>query len=391
MVLMLGFAASAAAAEFGKPGAPVPAGIDEVLSVLRQDPYVMEMLISYGTSKGGSAGHLALAIRDPAQADDTVYSANFYADRSEQHSSGFYTAELMTAIPKREYLFQTASHLGDTAQFGLDFGEVYKRSVIGVRVYGVPQLERDKLVAFFKRINDDYHRRASKTEYHGHEIVYDYMNLNCAKTIGAGFKYGADYADLDVKSGALFYGVDALAARHANLPTEMAVKLMKEWDARGYRMDTVLYTKYAGSTYVDPHEEKKVAFKDLPNRFPSVLSFDFRAEEGRYEDYDNLFAMYLLYNLGKYGVKVNEQTGALELEKLGRTLPYARAVEVAAAGAQEDSNGFLARLVRPARGRTFDGLADNSAVKGGTDAAPVNELPPPQAQASQAPASQAGR
>ena len=42
----------------------------------------------------------------------------------------------------------------------------------------------------------------------------------------------------------------------------------------------VLYRKYGGSTWVDPHEEEKVAFKDLPNRFPSVLSRDFRKEAG---------------------------------------------------------------------------------------------------------------
>ena len=47
----------------------------------------------------------------------------------------------------------------------------------------------------------------------------------------------------------------------------------------------------ADSTYVDPYDEDGVAFKDLPNRFPSVLSGDFRKEQGRYEDFDNFFAM----------------------------------------------------------------------------------------------------
>ena len=106
-----------------------------------------------------------------------------------------------------------------------------------------------------------------------------------------------------------------VAALNANIPTEMAMKLLKEWDARGYGMDVVLYRKYAGSTYVDPHEEEKVAFKDLPNRFPSVLSRDFRKEQGEYEDYDNLFAMYLLYNLGKYSVRVNDETKRLEIDE----------------------------------------------------------------------------
>jgi hypothetical protein len=59
---------------------------------------------------------------------------------------------------------------------------------------------------------------------------------------------------------------------------------------------------------VDPQEEEKVAFKDLPNRFPSVRSRDFRREQGRYEDYDNLFAMYLLHNLGRYTLQVDGAT-----------------------------------------------------------------------------------
>ncbi len=106
-----------------------------------------------------------------------------------------------------------------------------------------------------------------------------------------------------------------VAAANANIPTEMAMKLLKEWNARGYGMDVVLYRKYEGSTYVDPHEEEKVAFKDLPNRFPSVLSRDFRKEQGHYEDVDNLFAMYLLYNLGRYRVRVNDETKLLEIDK----------------------------------------------------------------------------
>jgi hypothetical protein len=42
--------------------------------------YHLELLISYGTSKGDSAGHPALAIRDQVPGDDLVYAANFYAD-----------------------------------------------------------------------------------------------------------------------------------------------------------------------------------------------------------------------------------------------------------------------------------------------------------------------
>ena len=75
-------ALGAQAADFGRPGAPLPVNLDGIAAVLRQEPYDLELLISFGTSKGGSAGHLALAIRDPASGDDTVYSANFYADRT---------------------------------------------------------------------------------------------------------------------------------------------------------------------------------------------------------------------------------------------------------------------------------------------------------------------
>ena len=69
----LAFGAAAQAAEFGSPGGPPPSNLDEVSSVLRQDPYDLELLISFGTSKGGSAGHLALAVRDGVPGDDLVY------------------------------------------------------------------------------------------------------------------------------------------------------------------------------------------------------------------------------------------------------------------------------------------------------------------------------
>ena len=337
------FAGDVAAADFGSKGGLEPANVDEIVNVLRQDPYDMELLISYGTSKGGSAGHLALAIRDQTSDDDVVYSANFYADREPEHAKGFYTDDLMIRIPKKEYLFKTSSSLGDTASFGLDFGEIYKRSVIGVRIYGVPAAEKEALAAFFRRINDDYHNRATTTEYHDREIRYDYIRLNCAKTIGSGFKYGAGYKDLEVTSAKFFPG-PVMAAANANIPTEMAMKLLKEWNARGYGLDVILYKKYKGSTYVDPHDEDKIEFKDLPNRFPSVLSRDFRREQGQYEDFDNLFAMYLLYNLARYSVRVNDETKVLEIEKSKKPMAYPEAAELATQSAKADSAGFLRRL-----------------------------------------------
>jgi hypothetical protein len=344
LLALLLFAVQASAAEFGHPGGPEPAGIDEVEAKLRQDPYDMEILISFGTSKGGSAGHFALALRDGAPDDDLVYSANFYADRDPKHAQGFYTDDLIVRVPKKEYLFKTASSLGDTASFGLDYGEVYKRSVVGVRVYGVPERERKALSDYLLRMNDDFHRRASDTEYHHGEVKYDYLRLNCAKTMGSAFKYGAGYKDLDV-TNPILRRTRVAAAANANIPTEMALKLLKEFDARGYRLDAVLYRKYRGSTYVDPHDEEKIAFKDLPNRFPSVLSLDYRNDERHYEDYDNLFAMYLLHDLARYAVRIDEASKRLEIDRSQMPSAYPEAAERAAQDAEEDSRGFLRRLL----------------------------------------------
>ncbi len=352
--------AAATAADFGVPGGSAPANVDAAMETLRQDAYDMELLISFGTSKGGSAGHLALAIRGQMPDDDIVYSANFYADREPEHASDFYTDDLMIAIPKREYLFGTISSLGDTASFGLDFGEIYKRSVIGVRVYGVPAREKERLVAYFARINADYRNRAENTEYQQGEVVYGYLNLNCAKAIGAGFKYGAGYKGLAVNNAPIMPLRLVKAARKANIPTEMAMKLLKEWNARGYGLDVVLYRKYDGSSYVDPREEEKVAFKDLPNRFPSVLSRDFRREQGAYKDIDNLFAMYILYNLGKYRVKVNDQTRLIEIESFKSPMPYAEAAALATKNARSDSRRFQGSAPFRPSGATLGGNPDNA-------------------------------
>jgi len=221
------------------------------------------------------------------------------------------------------------------------------------RVYGVPAGEKDAVVAFFQRINDDYHARAEKTEYHDDPIRYDYLRLNCAKTIGLGFRIGAGYQDLEVSSATLFGGRRVVAAANANIPTEMAMKLLEVWNARGYGMDVVFYKKYDGSTYVDPHDEEKAAFKDLPNRFPSVLSRDFRKEQGQYRDLDNLFAMYVLYNLGKYSVRVNDETKLLEVEKSKLPMAYADAAKLASKSARADRDSFRRRLPLRPKGTAF--------------------------------------
>jgi hypothetical protein len=68
-----------------------------------------------------------------------------------------------------------------------------------------------------------------------------------------------------------------------------------------------------------------------------VLSRDFRRDHGRYEDPDNLFAMYLLYNLGRYRVQIDERTLRLELTDPKAPLPYAEAERLAAEAASFDS------------------------------------------------------
>jgi hypothetical protein len=270
-----------------------------------------------------------------------VYSANFYADRAPEHAKDFHTSDLMLRIPKMEYLYGTRSSLGDKASFGLDFGEVYKRSVVGVRVYGVPAEQKAALTTFFGRLNSDYTARADSVEYHYGEVKYGYLDMNCAKTIGLAFKVGAGYSDLEVKQANLPVGLRAVAAANANIPTEMAIKLIESWHARGYGMDVVFYKKAPGSAWIDPHDKEKVAFKDLPNRFPSVLSRDFLKEQGQYKDYDNLYAAYLLYNLARLNLAVDPTTGLIEIDRRKSPMSYLRASESAERSARADTAGFL--------------------------------------------------
>ena len=99
VVAALALATNVLAADFGSKGGPEPANIDRIADVLRQDPYDLELFISFGTSKGGSAGHLALGIRDGVPGDDRVYSANFYAD---QRPDGGHSEE---GLPVQDSLF----------------------------------------------------------------------------------------------------------------------------------------------------------------------------------------------------------------------------------------------------------------------------------------------
>ena len=104
-------ATSAFAAEFGSKGGPEPKNIERFSEELRESPYDLELLISYGTSKGGSAGHLALNIRNENTNEETVYSANFYADRAEKHAEGYYDADLMLNIPNKILCSSSDPHI----------------------------------------------------------------------------------------------------------------------------------------------------------------------------------------------------------------------------------------------------------------------------------------
>lgn len=327
------------AAGFATPGGPEPGNLDAVLADLDADRPDLELLLSFGTSKGGSAGHLALAIRDDA-GEPVVHSANFYADRDPDHARDHYTASLMVQIPRREYLYGTRSTLDPKAAFGLDFGEVYKRSLVGIRVFGAPPAERRALADYLARIDADYRGRATDTEYHNGEVRYDYLRLNCAKTIGSAFRYGAGYDDLVIDGKWRLLRRPLLTALNANVPTEMAMKLVEAWNKRGYRIDVVLYRKYRGSPHVDPLEPDSGTFGELPDRFPSVLSRDFRREAGEYEDYDNLYAMYLLRNLARAAVVMDTATGMLRIEARKVPMTYAEAVTRARSDAAADEQGY---------------------------------------------------
>jgi hypothetical protein len=355
---------------FGHKGGPDIVNISEIMELLRQEPYDLELLLSFGTSKGGSAGHLALAIRNRVLGDDLVYSANFYADRKPQHQQGHYIQNLICIVPKSEYLFKTTSSLGPDASFGLDMGEIYKRSVIGIRIFGVPPQVKDGLAGFFQLLNDDYHARKGKTEYHRGPIIYGYMNLNCAKTVALAFQYGAGFKNLSIKGASWLSKLNVVSAAKANLPTETALNIMKSCARRGYRFDVVLYKKWDGSTYINPQDEDNLMYKDLPNRFPSVLSLDYREDRRRYEDYDNLYAMYLLYNLGRYSIVLDGATRELQVEAQKEPDTYELAKQKARESALKDRKHFLRRLIFRSWGIKLGGKADNSKLYNYQDQGP---------------------
>jgi hypothetical protein len=151
-----------------------------------------------------------------------------------------------------------------------------------------------------------------------------------------------------------------LAATKANLPTETAIEIIESCAKRGYRFDVVLYKKWDGSTYINPKEADDGMYKDLPNRFPSVLSLDYVEDQGHYEDYDNLFAMSLLYNMGRYSIVLDGISRQLRIEARKEPDPYPVAKEKARQSAREDKKHVLRRVIFRAWGIKLDGQVDNT-------------------------------
>ena len=172
------------------------------------DHFSAEILLSFGTSTMGSSGHLGLCVRDLDDKDDKqiVYSANFNADKKDVHKEGYYTdgfffllfinlffnlfSELVMKIPKMEYLYGLESSISPLATFGLDYGECFKRSVLGIRIYGFSKPQIEKIHKFYQTMNTDYQNGIKKTNYNKGEIKYKYTDLNCAKTAAEALRFG---------------------------------------------------------------------------------------------------------------------------------------------------------------------------------------------------------
>jgi hypothetical protein len=83
--------------------------------------------------------------------------------------------------------------------------------------------------------------------------------------------------------------------------------------------------------------------------------------------------MYLLYNLGRYSVRVNPATLQLEIEKSKQPMAYPQAAELAARSARSDSRDFLQQKAFQPKGTRIgatDGAASGSPRDGAERVAP---------------------
>ena len=112
----------------------------------------------------------------------------------------------------------------------------------------------------------------------------------------------------------------------------------------GLGFSVVLYKKFEGSQYLD--SELNLKFKDLPNRFPSFKSLDFFNGSTKFESYNNLKAMYLLYHMGKYSLIIDEPSRELRIEKSAEPKPFAEALELAKEEGYKQSKHLIRRIFR---------------------------------------------
>lgn len=361
-VLLPGAAlASPGSSLHGHPGGPLPAGLDSVYEQVRQDTYDFEILMSFGSSKGDSAGHIGVAFKGAApDGDDLVYTANFYADRKpESEERGFYTENFFGKVPKREYLYGTRSSLSPKAVFGLDYGEVYRRSVIGIRVGGAPRDLVGQVRGFWDRLNADYRARAEDTIYQKGLVHYDYYGLNCAKSTALGFREGAGMRDILIKDRQTWARLNPVKQLSANIPMETAMNITEAAASRGWSIDTVLYRK-SPSDHVPSYATDGKSFAEMPDRFPSVFSLDFLSGAAHYEDFDNLRNMHLLFDLSRYILRIDPVGNKLVIERQKQPEVFEVAEARATKEARKKRKHVLRRLLFRAWGLRFSPKVDNS-------------------------------
>lgn len=72
--------------------------------------------------------------------------------------------------------------------------------------------------------------------------------------------------------------------------------------------------------------------------------------------------MYLLYNMARYSVRVNDETKLIEIDRSKHPMPYTEAAETAEEWAKADSRGFFLRhLFKPKGNRIGEALDDKIA------------------------------
>jgi len=70
--------------------------------------------------------------------------------------------------------------------------------------------------------------------------------------------------------------------------------------------------------------------------------------------------MYLLYNLGKYSVRVNENTKLLEIDRNKHPMPYPEAARLAAQSARSDSENYGRRAAFTPEGTRIGETANDT-------------------------------